>query len=205
MKEDVKELLKTMYDMANNAENCISLLQTAFIYNSLKPLKDCESNIEAIKKAEPALTKKITELARDNPELKQYISVPVHLLRIGENIEKLTGLMNKKIKDNILFSDKAVTEITFLLQRLIDILRPTADMILAKNTILRRYVEESEAGIVKRATEYATLHEERLIEGLCLPVASSLYINMLDAIKGIAWHAKEIAIKLVEWSLPKAQ
>lgn len=205
MKEEVKELLKAMHDMASNEENCISLLQTAFIYNSPKPLRDCESNIEAIKKAEATLTKKITELARDNPELKQYISIPVHLLRIGENIEKLTEFMDKKIKDNILFSDKAVTEITFLLQRLIDVLRPTADMILARNTILRRYVEESEVGIVKRATEYATLHEERLIEGLCLPVASSLYINMLDSIKSIAWHAKEIAVKLVEWSLPKAQ
>ncbi len=205
MKEESKELLKAMYDMADNAENCISFLQTALIYNSSKPLKDCSSKVEAIKKTEAQLTKKATELARDNPELKPYVSIPVHLLRIGENIEKLTELMDKKIKDNILFSDKAVTEITFLLQRLVDVLRPTADMILARNTILRRYVEESETGIVKRATEYATLHEERLIEGLCLPVASSLYINMLDSIKSIAWHAKEIAVKLVEWSLPKAQ
>ena len=205
MKEDVKELLKAMYEMANNAENCMSFLQTALIYNSSTPLKDCGSKVETIKEAEAQLTKKVAELARDNPELKPYVSIPVHLLRIGENIEKLTELMDKKIKDNILFSDKAVTEITFLLQRLIDVLRPTADMILARNTILRRYVEESEAGIVRRATEYATLHEERLIEGLCLPVASSLYINMVDAIKNIAWHAKEIAVKLVEWSLPKAQ
>lgn len=205
MKEAVKELLRAMHEMANNAENCISFLQTAFIYNSSKPLKDCRSKVEAIKKAEAQLTKKVAEIARDNNDLKPYISVPVHLLRIGENIEKLTDLMDKKIKDNILFSDKAVTEVTFLLQRLIDILRPTSDMILAKNIILRRYVEESEVGIVRRATEYATLHEERLIEGLCLPVASSLYINMLDAIKNIAWHSKEVAVKLVDWSLPKAQ
>ncbi|MCL4537432.1 MAG: hypothetical protein M1610_07570 [Nitrospirae bacterium] len=205
MKEDVKDLLRSIHFMGNNAENCISLLQTAFIYNSSKPLKDCHSRVEDIKKAEAPLTKRTTEISRDNPDLKPYISIPVHLLRIGENIEKLTELMDKKIKDNILFSDRAVTEITFLLQRLSDILRPTADMILAKNTILRRYIEESEIGIVKRATEYATLHEERLIEGLCLPVASSIYINMLDAIKNIAWHAKEIAVKLVEWSLPKAQ
>jgi Na+/phosphate symporter len=205
MKEEVKELLKAMHEMANNAENCMSFLQTSFIYNSSKPLKDCGSKIEVIKTAEAQLTKKVAELARDNPELKPYVSIPVHLLRIGENIEKLTKLMDKKIKDNILFSDRAVTEITFLLQRLIDVLRPTADMILARNTILRRYVEESEVGIVKRANEYATLHEERLIEGLCLPIASSLYINMLDSIKNIAWHAKEIATKLVEWSLPKAQ
>lgn len=45
-----------------------------------------------------------------------------------------------------------------------------------------------------------TVHEmgrvSKMIVGLCLPVASSLYISMLDAIKGIAWHAKEIATRL---------
>lgn len=205
MKEDVKKLLLMMHEMANTAETGISLLQTAFIYNSTGPLNECIAAAEIIRNSEPDLTKSIIGMAKGNPELAPFVSIPAHLMRIGENIEKLSGLVNKKIKEDILFSDRAVTEITFLLQRLVDIIRPTADIILAKNTILRRYIEESEAGIVKRATEYATLHEERLIEGLCLPVASSLYINMLDAIKSIAWHAKEIAVKLVEWSLPKAK
>lgn len=197
MREDVKKLLLSLHEMANNAESCLSYLQTAFIYNSSKPLKECYSSVEKIKDAEVQLTKAISELAKENPDLKAYVSVPVHLRRIGECIEKLAELIDKKIKNDILFSDRAITEITFLLQRLIDILRPTADIILAKNVILKRYVEESESGVVKRANEYATLHEERLIEGLCLPIASSLYINMLDAIKDIAWHAKEIATKLV--------
>ncbi len=39
-------------------------------------------------------------------------------------------------------------------------------------------------------------HSLRLIEGLCIPFASSLYINMLDEIKNIGWHAREIATKL---------
>jgi Na+/phosphate symporter len=197
MKEDVKKLLLSLHEIANNAESCLSLLQTAFIYNSSKPLKDCYLNVETVKKSEVQLTKKITEMAKENPELKPYVSVPVHLRRIAECIEKIAELIDKKIKDDILFSDRAITEITFLLQRLIDIIRPTADIILAKNMILKRYVEESESGVVKRANEYATLHEERLIEGLCLPIASSLYINMLDSIKDIAWHCKEIANKLV--------
>ncbi|MDI6801883.1 MAG: hypothetical protein QMD01_07530 [Thermodesulfovibrionales bacterium] len=205
MKEEVKKLLESMYEMGIEIESCISFLQAAFIYNTSKPLKDCSSKIENIKKIEPELTKKITEQGHSNPDLKLYVSVPAHLLKIAESVGKLAELMDKKIKDSVLFSDRAVTEITFLLQRLIDVLKPTSDIILAQNTILRRYVEESESGIVKRATEYATLHEERLIEGLCLPVASSIYINMLDAIKNIAWHAKEIATTLVEWSLPKAQ
>ncbi len=197
MKEDVKNLLLSLHEMANSAENCLSLLQTAFIYNASTPLKDCFTNVENIKKSEVQLTKKIAELTKENPELKPYVSTPVHLRRIAECIEKLAELIDKKIKDDILFSDRAITEITFLLQRLIDIIRPTADIILAKNIILKRYVEESESGVVKRANEYATLHEERLIEGLCLPISSSLYISMLDSIKDIAWHAKEIATKIV--------
>ncbi len=198
MKEAIKDALKTLHEMGNNAEDCISSLQTAFIYNNPKPLNDCKLKIEGIKKKEPQLTKTVAELVRDNPDMKQYVSVPVHLLRIGENIEKLAELIDRKARENILFSDRALTEITFLLQRLIDILRPTSDIILARNTILTRYVQESEAGVIRRAIEYATFHEERLIEGLCLPVASSLYISMLDAVKGIAWHAKQIAIKLAE-------
>ncbi len=197
MKEEFKGLLKEMHAIGSNAENCISLLQTAFIYNSSKPLKDCNETVQFIKQMEDGLTKKITDLAKNNPDLKPYISIPVHFLRIGENIENLSELIDKKIKDNILFSDKAVSEITFLLERLSDILRTSSDIILAKNIILKKYIEESESDIIKRAIEYATLHEDRLIEGLCLPVASSIYIHMLDAIKNISWHAKEIAVKVV--------
>ena len=196
MKEESKELLKAMHEITSSAEDCITYLQTAFIYNSLRPLKDCLEMAELTKKKEPNLTKKAAEIAKEMPDIKPYVSVPSHLLRIAENIEKLAGLIDKKIKDGILFSDRAVTEITFLLQRLVDIIKPTSDMILARNIMLGKYVQESEKGIVKRAMEYSTLHEERLIEGLCLPAASSIYINMLDAIKNIAWHAKEISAVL---------
>lgn len=196
MKEAVKDVLRTMHVMGNDAEDCLSLLQTAFIYNSSKTLNDCRDKVEGMKRTESRLTRDIAELARDNPALKPYVSVPVHLMRIGEGLEKLTELVGKKAKEGILFSDRAVTEITYLLQRLIDILRPTSDIILARNDILSRYVQESEADLEKRAIEYATSHENRLIEGVCLPIASSLYITMLDAIKGMAWHAKEVATKL---------
>ena len=113
-----------------------------------------------------------------------------------ENIDKLSKLIDKKIRENILFSDKAVNETIFLLQRLIEILRPTADIILARNTFLRMYILESQVSVEKMATDYATLHEDQLITGDCTPAASSLYLKMLDAIKNIAWYTKEIAIKL---------
>lgn len=196
MKDETKTFCEKIHQLMNDVQGCITSLSSSFIY--LKPTyaSDCQPAIEEIKKTEPELSRKITALAREDHELKSYLSVPVHLLRIAENVEKLSEFIEKKNKENVLFSDRAVTEITFLMQRLCDMLRPAAEVVLAKNIILSRYVEESEQGITRRATEYTTMHEERLIEGLCQPAASALYINIIDRIKGIAWHVREIAAKL---------
>lgn len=196
-KEDLKKTILRLHDLAEGAEECLLSLQTAFIYNTTTPLKICPQTVNEIKQAEAGLTEKLTEISVDNPEVKRYVPIPGHLLVIGEKIEKIRELMEKKIGENILFSDKAVKEAIFLLQRLSEILWTTSSLILARNTFLGIYIEEAVSNISKMADEYATLHEERLIEGICLAAASSVYINMLDTIKSIAWHIKEIAIRLI--------
>ncbi len=198
MREEIRELLKELHEMGSEAASCITLLQGSFISNAPKPLKDCREKAELLEQRGAALTQKAAEAAKEIPEMKEYLTVPVHLQRIAEDLGKLAVLMEKKAKDNILFSDRAITEIGFLLQRLLDVIKPASELILDKNTLQSRYVQESETGIVGKANAYATLHEERLIEGLCLPVASSIYLAMLDSIKGIAWNAKEIALRLSE-------
>lgn len=196
MKEEAKEILKTLNDIGGSLEEFISSLQTSFIYNNVAPLTDVQERINDLKRLALSATEKVVMVARDNPHMRHYTTIPTSLLRIAENVERLSELILTKIKEDILFSDRAISEITFLLQRLADIIRPASDIILAPNSILGNYIRESEAGIVRRATDYATQHEERLIEGLCLPKASALYINILDVIKNIAWHCKEIANKL---------
>jgi hypothetical protein len=195
-KQGHRNELVILHEMITDAEECILLLQNAFIYHNEKLLMECKVKISAMKKTGAILAGVMEQAVRDNPYMKPYAPVPAQLSRIGNNIEKLSECIEKKNSENILFSDKAVKETIFLLQRLNEILTPTADIVLARNTFLSMYIEESQAGVGKMATEYATLHEERLIKGVCLPVASSLYINMLDAIKSIAWHAKEIAVGL---------
>lgn len=192
-KEDIKTTLVALHDLAENAENCILSLQTAFIYSKTTPLKGCREVIKNIKREGVELTKKLTDLVYDNAGVKCYVSVPGHLLIIGESLEKIADLVEEKIIRNILFSDKAEKETMFLLQRLSEILWTASSLILARNTFLGMYIEEAVLNLENMADEYATLHEERLIEGLCLPMASSVYVNMLDAIKNVAWHIKEIA------------
>lgn len=196
IKKGIKDELMSMHDVVYQAEDCISLLQNGFIYNTTLFLKDCRAKAMAMKKECARLGEKVIEGFNENPDVKPYLSIPGHLSSIGENTGKLSELIEQKIRENILFSDKAVRETIFLLQRLVEILRTTSDIILARNTFLSMYIQESQVGVGKMAGEYATLHEERLVKGVCLPAASALYINMLENIKSIAWHSKEIAVKL---------
>ncbi len=192
----IENELMAIHQIIVDAEDCISLMQNAFIYNNSNLLQECRKKLKAMKKESLQLIKETSEKLVDRPEWKPYASIPDHSGKIVDRIEKLTGHVNRKIDENTLFSDKAVRETTFLLQRLIEILAPTADIILARNAFLSMYIQESQEGVGKMAQEYATLHEERLIKGVCNNTASSMYIGMLDAIKSIAWHAREIALKL---------
>lgn len=196
---ETKSRLTELYEMTHETGEFISALQTAFIYNTSKPLQEYRSEAEEVLEKTALLSAMFSEAASDDKSLKPYAQVPKHIGSVWKNLDRLCELIDTKIRDKVLFSDRAVNETVYLLQRLVEILRPAADMILARNTFLSRYVEESQSDIEKMADEYATLHENRLITGECLPVASSIYVGMLSAIKGVAWHTKEIATALSKY------
>ncbi|OPY13176.1 MAG: hypothetical protein A4E69_01786 [Syntrophus sp. PtaB.Bin138] len=196
MKTLYEEVRHEMHEIGTGAEHCMVLLQRAFMRNSLDPLNACREKLAVFKNAEPELAKKVKELARKDESKKVYAAIFQCLVSICDDLAELTEPLEKKIKEKVLFSDRAVTEISFLSQNLAELLKATGDLILVKNPILLRYVLESESMVVKMAIEYATQHEERMIEGLCLPVASPIFLRMLELFKGIARQAKEIASTL---------
>jgi Na+/phosphate symporter len=196
--ETFNDCLDKMKGAANNAFECIALLQKAFSHNSTTPLKDCREKVPSMMKLEAELTHKIARLAQEDNALKKYVSIPRLLSGIEEHIEKLSDIINKKIKDDVLFSDRAISELAILFQRLKELLKNTADLLTTGNPILVQHIRECEQDVVKKALEYATSHEDRLIEGLCLSVASPLFLNMLNSIRCIACNANEIAMKFVQ-------
>ncbi len=189
------EFVKKMHEATNNTLECLTMLQTALALNSKAPLNDCREKTAFIRKTEADLTVKITQLAREDNALKVYLSVPLLLQRIAEHIDSLAETINRKIKDDLLFSDRAVSELSILFQRLKEALQSTSDLMVTKNHIRVQHVVKCEEDVVKKALEFATQHEERLVEGLCLPASSPLFLNMLNSIRCIAWDTKEIDMK----------
>ena len=86
-----------------------------------------------------------------------------------------------------------MVELEYMFERTRDIMVNAKDLVLARNTLVAKHIVEAQRATEVTANHYATMHEERLIEGLCAPSASGMYLEILEAFKSMAWHAKEIA------------
>jgi Na+/phosphate symporter len=189
----LKDQVFDMHDLISDMVDDIDSLYTAFIYGNLKVAEEVEDSIKSAEGRVSALTEGVVASQAQEARAKMYVGVPAHIGRIGDGLTRVAESLVGKIKGDILFSDKATGELDYLFGRTRDILVNVRDMVLAPNTLVARHMAESEKAVEKMADDYSTKHEERLIEGLCTPKASQLYLQMLDAFKTISWHSKEIA------------
>jgi Na+/phosphate symporter len=133
---------------------------------------------------------------------EEVVFVAMHLERIAENVERLASATSKMVREGTLFTDRAIGEMSGLLQSMIEVLEGVRDAVRTGNGVLMRFVLDAGRSCEVHANEYALFHEKRLVEGVCQPRASSVYLGMLDDIKGIEWHARQVAQKLQRTGLP---
>lgn len=120
-------------------------------------------------------------------------SVLTHLQMMGDNLAELVNPIGKKMKEGILFSDKAVAQANQLFDHLSGILRSVLDTLKTDNEFLKRYVMEEGQRLTQACNDFATEHEARLIEGVCLPQAAPLFLAMLDVMRTMGQRAVNIA------------
>jgi Na+/phosphate symporter len=120
-------------------------------------------------------------------------SVLTHLQMVGDNLEALSSPIDRKIKEGVLFSDKAVAQANQLFDRLTGILRSILDALKTDNEFLKHYVMEEGQGLTQSCNDFATEHEARLIEGVCLPQAAPLFLAILNGLRTAGQHTVHIA------------
>ena len=123
----------------------------------------------------------------------RFQSVLTHLQMVGDDLEGLSTPIGKKMKEGVLFSDKAVAQANQLFDHLTGILRSILDALKTDNDFLKRYVQEEGKRLTQSCNDFATEHEARLIEGLCLPQAAPLFLAILNRLRAAGQHAVNIA------------
>lgn len=125
--------------------------------------------------------------------LKAIVLFPGRLERVGDLIESILNVSRIKSRDGIPFSDKAMKELTELFSLFTETLRTFRDVLLNRNqTVLESLVKQQDK-LAQMTIDFGLAHEDRLLDGLCSPKASSLYLDILDSVKNANAHIKEMS------------
>ena len=127
---------------------------------------------------------------------QDFIFIPMHLERIADNIALLGVATGRTVREGIPFTDRANREVRRLFDAVLELLEDLRDALRTGNMTLVRYIQDAGRSCEAEANEYALFHEQRLIEGVCQPRSSSTYLAMLDHLKAIEWHTRQVAEKL---------
>lgn len=153
---------------------------------------------EEVHRAEKTLTAGLVPTSADGGAMleAEKVFVPMHLERIGDHIEAFARAVDRQAQEGVLFTDRAVHEIDRLLEKALELLEATRDILRTGNRTLVHHVLTDGPCFQATASEFASFHQERLIQGLCRPRASSIYLAMIDYVRGIERHQRDIVRKV---------
>jgi len=191
------EIMNDTLGMINHTKEMLDMIYEGFRKNSLESIGKVEEIEEKLRKDSTDLTKSLLE---EKPEegIKHFIPIPGHLQRIGDGLGRLLNSVRKKIGEDVLFSDKSVTEAYKLFDEILEMLTCLNDCITTCNRVLAEHIDSNGKKLCELADEYAIFHEDRLISGVCTPKSAPIYLDILDSFKSVIWHIREITRNILK-------
>ncbi len=196
-----KEQIEMMSPVIDKLLTMMAAARDAFNRHSRASLLELISLQDSIVQDSTDLASQLRSLRAQKPESEQLIlarlqSVANHLGIIGDNIGRCVDPIKQKIRGEVLFTAKAVTQTNFLFNQHAGMIRTVRDIIITDNEVLKNYLLEESRKLGNDALAFATEHEDRMIEGLCMPEAAPLFLALMDRMSTISQHEVEIALLL---------
>ena len=132
--------------------------------------------------------------------VKPYLSIASSLGRLTYNIQGTLDRVRGKSENHILFSDQADKEVSDVFQEAIRLLENLPNLLTTESKSLAQRIGEEGRSMLKIADAYSEDHEERLINGICVPKHSPLYLSIIESLKGVMVHTLAVSGKIVSLS-----
>jgi Na+/phosphate symporter len=131
---------------------------------------------------------------------KPYLSIASSFDRMTHNIEGIVDRLKPMGRNHIFFSEQALREVNEIFQESMDLLESLPDLILTQNKQMAQHIGEQVRSVFKIANGFSEEHEERLVQGICMPKSSPTYQGVLESLKGVIAHTLEVSGKIVSLS-----
>jgi Na+/phosphate symporter len=199
-----KEVGERMIRVCQSLIKMLELSFQGFRKHTEESLREAEKVTNEIRKYSSELAHflilKSSPYEKGKEWAKPYLSIASSFDRMTFNIEGIVDKLKSKVQNQILFSDQGVKEINDVFQEAMDLLESLPNLILTQNKLLAQHIGEQVRSVLKIANGYFEGHEERLIQGICTPKSSLIYLGILESLKGIIAHTLEVSGKIVSLS-----
>ncbi len=191
-----KRRVEWFNDVFSKAMPILDNVKKGFFSQNLEMVRENKALFREMLKSLVAFVQKIIEEKDKTDVQKQYLTLIPAFQTIGLAIENLISKMETRVEIKILFSEKALEEIEELYTILEGQFRDTRDYMATKNLLLKAGIKAGWEKIFMLVDEYAIIHQNRLIAGICLPQASYIYLDLVDSIKRISRGILDFAEKV---------
>ncbi len=175
------------------------LIHEGFTTDSLVRLDACDRLAEEVTEQHKLLLANLSCSALVPPEqCKAFMMFPSHMERVGSLLKNLLEACRIRSQEGMNFSKKANEEVEQMFKSLQDMLVNFRDTLIAPNAFLLDHVASLADSVDQTCQDYELAHVERLLESICAPRSSSVYMNMLDSTKSLSRHVKAMVQKLRE-------
>jgi Na+/phosphate symporter len=181
-----KRLTRRFSDLFDEIVPVVENLRKGFFAQNAALVKESHDKFKEILRNRVAFAEKILKEKVKGEQEQRYVLLIVPFQTVALAMENLMEKMEIKVDAKILFSEKALKEINALFAVIEAQLKDTKDYVLTANPHLKAAVHQGMEDIQRMADEYAVIHQDRLIAGVCMPKASYLYIDITDSLKRLA-------------------
>lgn len=195
---EIKDINDKIILMAGKVYDSLLLIEKGFMENKLEHLSAAMKEERSVNEMEKMLTKAIIEMSKtaEKSEEKKELAVMEQVIetleRMGEEATNIIERIEIKVAERLLFSELGVAQFneTFnAMKSSVDMMR---SFLIKESAELRKKVIDNGFHVKELVERYRKEHFERLVQGLCTPMAANMYFDVLDFTGNLARHSSNI-------------
>ncbi len=195
---NIKEIKADIVSMADTFNEMVKFVGKGFMEHKQEYLTAAMEQERGINEMEKRLTKEILGLSRQakdeaaRRELVSMVQAVETLERMGDEAASLVERIEMKNAEHLLFSELGVAQYNETYDTMRRSVEMMCDFLKGKAGALKEQVIENGFRVKELVERYRQEHMNRLVKGICTPMAANMLFDMLDFTGNIARHASNI-------------
>jgi len=185
--------------MGKIAQSAVNDAIEGFFKNDSRLLADVEPKEEAVDSLQSEITRYLVALSQKNLSLEESESLPVlmHTVndveRVSDHAVNIVELAERKINDDLPFTNFAIKELTHMSGRVDAMLNKVLQALEKNDKELAKQALKIEEELNTLQIELRRSHAERLNRGECKLLSGLVFLDFVDNLEKIGDHLTNIA------------